>query len=238
MGDCVAIIPARGGSKGILGKNLLMVSGKPLVAWSIEHAKSVKRVDRVIVSTDSEEIARIAREYGAEVPFMRPAELATDDSPEWLSWQHSLKYLENNDGRLPDLMLSIPTTGPLRSGEDINKIIDEYQRGNSDIVITVTESHRNPFFNIVREGADGYVDLFGSGEEVLSRRQDCPKSYDITTLAYAARPSFVLNNKSIFEGRVRQVIVPKERSIDIDTLLDFEIAEYMFKKNESKIAKK
>ena len=234
----IAFIFARGGSKGLPDKNIKILNGKPLIAWSIEHAKSVKRVDRVIVSTDSEEIARIAREYGAEVPFMRPAALATDNSPEWLSWQHGLKYLEDTDGHLPDLMLSIPTTAPLRNVKDIDKVIDEYKKSDTDIVIVVTESHRNPFFNIVKEGVDGYVDLFGSGDEVLSRRQDCPKAYDITTIAYAARPSFVLNKNSIFEGRVRQVIVPQERSIDIDTLLDFEIAEYMFKKNESKIVKK
>lgn len=234
----IAFIFARGGSKGLPDKNIKMLNGKPLIAWSIEHAKSVKRVDRVIVSTDSEKIARIAREYGAEVPFMRPAELATDDSPEWLSWQHGLKYLENTDGCLPDLMLSIPTTAPLRNVNDIDKVIDEYKKSDTDIVIVVTESHRNPFFNIVKEGVDGYINLLGSGDEVISRRQDCPKTYDITTIAYALRPSFVLNKNSIFEGRVRQVIVPKERSIDIDTLLDFEIAEHMIKKNEPKIVKK
>ena len=234
----IAFIFARGGSKGLPDKNIKMLNGKPLIAWSIEHAKSVKRVDRVIVSTDSEKIARIAREYGAEVPFMRPADLATDNSPEWLSWQHGLKYLENTDGCLPDLMLSIPTTAPLRNVNDIDKVIDEYKKSDTDIVIVVTESHRNPFFNIVKEGVDGYINLLGSGDEVISRRQDCPKTYDITTIAYALRPSFVLNKNSIFEGRVRQVIVPKERSIDIDTLLEVEIAEYMIKKNEPKIVKK
>ena len=234
----IAFIFARGGSKGLPDKNIKILNGKPLIAWSIEHAKSVKRVDRVIVSTDSEKIARIAREYGAEVPFMRPAALATDNSPEWLSWQHGLKYLEDTDGRLPDLMLSIPTTAPLRNVKDIDKVIDEYKESDTDIVIVVTESHRNPFFNIVKQGVDGYVDLFGSGDKAISRRQDCPKAYDITTIAYAARPSFVLNKNSIFEGRVRQVIVPTERSLDIDTLLDFEIAKYMIKKNESKIVKK
>ena len=124
----IAFIFARGGSKGLPDKNIKILNGKPLIAWSIEHAKSVKRVDRVIVSTDSEEIARIAREYGAEVPFMRPAALATDNSPEWLSWQHSLKYLKNTDGCLPDLMLSIPTTAPLRNVKDIDKVIDEYKK--------------------------------------------------------------------------------------------------------------
>ena len=92
----VAFIFARGGSKGFPNKNIKILNGKPLIAWSIEHAKAVNRIDRVIVSTDSEEIAEIAREYGAEVPFIRPVNLATDESPEWLSWQHGLKYLENN----------------------------------------------------------------------------------------------------------------------------------------------
>jgi CMP-N-acetylneuraminic acid synthetase len=228
----VAFIFARGGSKGLPNKNIRILNGKPLIAWSIEHAKAVNRIDRVIVSTDSEEIAEIAREYGAEVPFIRPVNLATDESPEWLSWQHGLKYLKSSDGCLPDLMLSVPTTAPLRDVEDINKVIDEYQGNKTDVVITVTESYRSPFFNIVKNRPDGYVDLFISSEKDLSRRQDCPKTFDITTVAYAAKPSFVLEKKNMFEGRVRQVIVPKERSIDIDTLLDFELAEYMFKKKE------
>ncbi|MDA9210906.1 acylneuraminate cytidylyltransferase family protein [Methylophilaceae bacterium] len=234
----VAFIFARGGSKGLPDKNIKIFNGKPLIAWSIEQAKTVNRVDKVIVSTDSEVIAKIAREYGAETPFIRPAELATDNSPEWLSWQHALKYLQNSNDGLPDLILSIPPTSPLRDFSDLDKIIDEYQKGNADIVISVTESNRSPFFNIVREGVEGYINLFASVKEEISRRQDCPKTYDITTIGYAAKPSFILNNKSIFEGRVRQVIFPKERSIDIDTLLDFEIAEYISKKNGSKIAKK
>ena len=116
----IAFIFARGGSKGLPNKNIKILNGKPLIAWSIEHAKKINRIDRVIVSTDSEEIAKIAREFGAEVPFMRPLELATDESPEWLSWQHGLKYLKSIDGCLPDLMLSIPATAPLRDVEDIN----------------------------------------------------------------------------------------------------------------------
>ena len=228
----VAFIFARGGSKGLPNKNIRILNGKPLIAWSIEHAKAVNRIDRVIVSTDSEEIAEIAREYGAEVPFIRPVNLATDESPEWLSWQHGLKYLKSSDGCLPDLMLSVPTTAPLRDVEDINKVIDEYQGNKTDVVITVTESYRSPFFNIVKNRPDGYVDLFISSEKDLSRRQDCPKTFDITTVAYAAKPSFVLEKKNMFEGRVRQVVLPKERSIDIDTLLDFELAEYIFKKKE------
>ncbi len=228
--NITAFIFARGGSKGLPDKNIKILNGKPLIAWSIEHAKKVNRIGRVIVSTDSDEIARIAKEYGAEVPFMRPLELATDESPEWLSWQHGLKYLKITDGCLPDLMVSIPTTAPLRDVKDINNVIDEYQKNDTDMVITVTDPYRSPFFNIVKEGLNGYVDLFMPSKKVISRRQDCPKTFDITTVAYAARPSFVLNKKNMFEGRVRQVIVKKETSLDIDTLIDFEFAEYMFKK--------
>jgi len=124
--NIVAFIFARGDSKGLPNKNIKIFNGKPLIAWSIEHAKSIDRINRIIVSTDSIEIAKIAREFGAEVPFMRPKELATDHSPEWLSWQHALKFLSQTEDYLPDLMLSIPTTSPLRDVEDINKIIDEY----------------------------------------------------------------------------------------------------------------
>ena len=98
--NIIAFVFARGGSKGLPGKNIKILNGKPLIAWSIEHAKKVNRIGKVIVSTDSDEIARIAKEYGAEVPFMRPLELATDESPEWLSWQHGLKYLKITNNNL------------------------------------------------------------------------------------------------------------------------------------------
>ena len=120
----VAFIFARGGSKGLPGKNIRPLGGKPLIAWSIEHALAVKRIERVIVSTDSEEIAAVARDYGAEVPFIRPAELAQDDSPEWLSWRHALNYLGETTGALPEVMVSVPTTAPLRLAIDIENCLD------------------------------------------------------------------------------------------------------------------
>ena len=112
--NIIGIIFARGGSKGIPGKNIINFGGKPLIAWSIEQTKSIKEINRCIVSTDSEEIAKVAKEFGAEVPFMRPKELAHDDSSEWLAWQHALKSLIKLDGFIPKVMVSIPTTSPLR----------------------------------------------------------------------------------------------------------------------------
>ena len=222
----VAFIFARGGSKGLVGKNTRLLAGKPLIAWSIEHARSVHRIERVIVSTESKEIADIARDFGAEVPFMRPMELARDDSPEWLAWRHALNYLIETEGFLPKVMVSVPTTAPLRSPIDINNCLDEYEKGDVDVVVTVTEAHRSPFFNMVKKNSDGTVGLVISPVSAVTRRQDAPTVYDMATVAYVIRPEFILSHESIFEGRVGMVEVPRERAIDIDTLMDFKMAEF------------
>jgi CMP-N-acetylneuraminic acid synthetase len=223
----IAFIFARGGSKGLPGKNIRLLGGKPLIAWSIEHAFAVKRIARVIVSTDSEEIAAIARRYGAEVPFVRPAELARDDSPEWLAWRHALNFVLETDGSLPFAMVSVPTTAPLRLPIDIENCLDQYEKGDSDVVITVTDAHRSPYFNMVKANANGTVGLVIPPHAVVARRQDAPAVYDMATVAYVVRPEFVMTHHATFEGRVRAVHVPTERAIDIDTLLDFQIAEYL-----------
>tara|TARA_B110000090_G_scaffold184582_1_gene212062 strand:- start:3271 stop:3975 length:705 start_codon:yes stop_codon:yes gene_type:complete len=224
----VAFIFARGGSKGLPGKNIRLLAGKPLIAWSIEHARAVQRIERVIVSTDSQEIANVARKYGAEVPFIRPAELSSDTSPEWLAWRHALSYMRQTEGSMPDVMISIPATAPLRLPLDIENCLDEYEKGNVDVVITVTDAQRSPYFNMVKENADGTVGLVIPPQTKVTRRQDAPTVYDIATVAYVASPDFVMANQSAFEGRVRSVHVPVERAIDIDTLMDFEIAEILY----------
>lgn len=230
-----AFIFARGGSKGLPGKNIRMLGGKPLIAWSIEHALAVKRIGRVIVSTDSEEIAAVAREYGAEVPFIRPAELARDDSPEWLAWRHALNYLLETDGVLPQVMVSVPATAPLRSPIDIENCLDEYEKGGVDMVITVSDAHRSPYFNMVKANADGTVGLVIPPQSAIVRRQDAPIVYDMATVAYVARSEFILTHNATFEGRVRAVKVPTERAIDIDTLLDFQMAECLLKVRTQKL---
>lgn len=221
----VGFIFARGGSKGLPGKNIRPLAGKPLIAWSIEQAGAVNRIGRIIVSTDSEEIAAVARAYGAEVPFMRPSQLAQDHSPEWMAWRHALEYLKSNEGVLPDAMVSLPATAPLRLPVDIEHCLDEYEKGDADMVITVTEAHRSPYFNMVKKNSDGTVGLVIPPPVGISRRQDAPVVYDMTTVAYVANPGFVISHQGVFEGRVRAVNVPAERALDIDTPLDFQIAE-------------
>lgn len=231
----VAFIFARGGSKGLPGKNVRLFGGKPLIGWSIEHALAVKRIERVIVSTDSEEIATVARAHGAEVPFIRPAELASDNSPEWLAWAHALNYLRETDGVLPEVMVSVPATAPLRLPLDIENCLDKYEKGDADVVITVTDANRSPYFNMVKMNADGTVGLVIPPRSAIARRQDVPVVYDMATVAYVAKSEFVMTHNAAFEGRVQMVHVPTDRAIDIDTLLDFQIAECLLNLREQKL---
>ncbi len=226
----VAIIFARGNSKGLPGKNLKQLCGKPLIAWSIIHARNVKRIKRVIVSTDSEDIASVALQYGAEIPFKRPNELATDDSPEWLSWRHAINYLKENEGELPDAIISIPATSPLRASEDIDRCLDKFEEGLYDAVVTISNASRNPFFNMVKIEMDNSLSLV-LGNNLVSRRQDAPVVYDLATVAYVIKPKYVLENDHLFEGYVGGVLIPKNRSLDIDNLLDFKIAEFLMKES-------
>jgi N-acylneuraminate cytidylyltransferase len=223
--NTVALICARGGSKGVPGKNLRLLAGRPLISWAVDQARAVTRIGRVIVSTDSEAIAAVAREAGADVPFMRPAELAQDDSPEWLVWRHALNHLKQVDGAYPDALIVVPTTAPLRAVADLERCLDEYEKGDVDVVITVTDAHRSPWYNMVKDHSDGTVSLVIPPDGPVARRQDAPVVYDMTTVAYVARPEFVMTRTEAFQGRVRKVHIPAERALDIDTLLDFRIAE-------------
>ncbi len=233
--NVVAFIFARGGSKGLPGKNIRTLAGKPLIAWAIDHAKSVSRVRRVIVSTDSETIADVARTYGAEVPFLRPSNLAQDNSPEWLAWRHAINFLKDDEGEVPDAILSVPPTAPLRFPLDLDNCLDEFAKGGADMVITVTNAHRNPWFNMVKENPDGSFGLVIEPESGISRRQDAPQVFDMATVGYVARSEFVLKKIGHFSGKVKAVKVPLERAIDIDTLFDFELAEFLLSRRGENI---
>jgi CMP-N-acetylneuraminic acid synthetase len=226
--EIVAGIFARGGSKGVPRKNIRMLAEKPLIAHAIETARASRFIDRVIVSTEDEEIAAVARRYGAEVPFMRPADLAKDDSPEWLSWQHAVRTLCGKDGRPAwRAFVCVPTTSPLRSLSDVDGCIEMFLESDADIVIAVSPASRSPYFNMVTLDDKGYARLVIRPSKAAFRRQDVPAAYDMTTIVYVARPEFVLRADSMFQGKVMARIVPSERALDIDTELDFEIAEFL-----------
>ena len=225
-----AFIFARGGSKGVPGKNIRDLAGKPLLAYSIITAKSIDEISRIFVSTDDQSIADIGIKYGAEI-INRPSNLSQDDSPEWLAWLHAIELLENQ-GEFFDRFISLPTTSPLRSKKDVTKCINLLDE-KTDIVVTMTDTSRSPYFNMVSE-KNNYVQILVDSKECYSRRQDVPIAYDMTTVAYVTRPDFIKNNNKVFDGRTKAVLVPRERAIDIDDELDFRIAEILMKEKIGK----
>jgi N-acylneuraminate cytidylyltransferase len=221
----VAFIFARGGSKGLKDKNILDFFGKPLIAHTIIQAQDTALFDKIIVSTDSPIIMEVALSYGADVPFRRPDFLATDDSPEWLSWQHAVNYHIEHFGEF-DTFISLPATSPLRRQCDIRRAISLYESTDSDVTTCITESYRNPYFNMLEQKRDGFLNRVIPTQ--CFRRQDAPPTYDMTTIIFVSGPFFIINSSSIFEGKINGVIVDKRTSIDIDTKEDLELARISY----------
>ena len=217
---------ARGGSKGIPGKNLKLINNKPLLAHSINMALNIKEITRCFVSTDSDEISSTAIKYGAEV-IKRPGYLSEDNSSEWLAWKHAVNWTNKKYGHF-DKFISIPTTAPLRIKSDVENCLKTLD-SDTDIVITITNSHRNPFFNMVKS-KNGYLRKVIDNDQNFVRRQDAPQIYDMTTIAFVTRPEFIINNESLWDGRIKGVKIPKERSIDIDDNYDLDMARYLYSK--------
>jgi N-acylneuraminate cytidylyltransferase len=229
-----AFVFARGGSKGVPGKNLREIAGKSLLQRAIEAAQETPEIERVIVSTDSEEIALEAKKYGAEVPFIRPAELATDESPELLSWRHALLELEKLEGEIPEAMVSIPTTAPLRIPEDISGCIRIFRATGADLTLITARAGHSPYFNMVEVSEDRPLKVPMLSARASVRRQDAPVVHEITTVAYVAKTKYVLNCESLFEGRVHQFEIPSERAIDVDTEFDLKIAGILLGEREKR----
>ena len=176
-----AFIFARGGSKGIPGKNIRNLAGRPLLAYSIMMAQNIDEISRVFVSTDDQDIANIGIKYGAEI-IDRPVELAQDDSSEWLAWRHAIEWLENREEYF-DCFVSLPTTSPLRNESDVMRCLNLLDE-QTDIVVTMTNASRSPYFNMVKTKSDGTVGLINPLKTSIFSRQDTPLVYDMTTVCY------------------------------------------------------
>lgn len=220
---------ARGGSKGLPAKNIRVMAGKPLLAHAIEAAKAIEQIEQVYVSTDSAQIAKVAAGCGALV-IDRPAELAQDDSPEWFAWQHAIRHVQDTHGTF-DRFISLPTTAPLRTPQDIKDCLAALDN-RTDMVVTMTPAHRSPWFNMAKADKNGYLSTLVTAEKPPTRRQDVPEGFDLTTLAYVARPEFILAHHNMWQGRVKGVLIPPERAIDIDTEFDFKVAEFLMREKQ------
>lgn len=224
-----AFVFARGGSKGLPGKNLLEIGGISLIGRAIRTALAVPDIQRVIVSTDDPAIAEEARRHGGETPFVRPAELARDDSPEWASWRHAVQWLSDSGDKF-DEFVSVPATAPLRWPEDIANALTIFRKGTCDLVMSITEAQRSPYFVIVAEQADGFFQPAMTLPHPVHRRQDAPVVFDVTPVAYVTSPAHIMNVSGYYEGRVLPNFVPRERAVDVDTDIDFFVAEAIFAK--------
>ncbi len=224
-----AFIFARGGSKRLVRKNVRMLSGKPLITHSIDIAKSVEGIDDIFVSTEDKEIAQIATANGARV-IDRPVSLSRDETPELMAWQHAVQWVQNNVGDFQKFV-SLPTTAPLRTVADVTRCMGALT-SNVDLVIAISPAQHNPWFNMVKLEENNFVTRLLDQDGKISRLQDAPTAFAITTVAYVARPESVLSMDGLFDGRVLGIEIPAERALDIDTEHDFRLAQFLLTNQE------
>lgn len=226
----LATVCARGGSKGIPGKNLRPIAGLPLIAHSVRHALDSSLFDFVAVSSDSSEILDAARAAGAQLCIIRPDELAGDQAGKLPAIQHAAREAERMTGCRFDTFVDLCATSPLRNADDIRACVDSVERGEVHNVITVTPAHRSPYFNLVEVDAAGRVALAKKPATPILRRQDAPACYDMNASIYAWRREPFIDAPYLFAEDTAIHIMPRERSFDIDSPLDFEIVEMIMKK--------
>ncbi len=229
----LALIPARGGSKSIPKKNIFPLAGKPLTAYSIESAKDSQYIDRIIVSTDYKEIARIAKKFGAEVPFLRPAKFARDTTPDFPVFKHCLDWLKKKENYLPEIIVHLRPTGPLRTGAEIDEAIDLFEKyPDADSLRSVEEPSKPPYKMWKPEGAwiRPFIEDFPHLKDFhTAARQLLPKVYQTTADIGLCRLRTIEEKRSIIGDNVLFYLL-KRPTVDIDNRFDFEIAEFLIKK--------
>lgn len=218
----LAIIPARGGSKGVHRKNIRNLAGKPLIAWTIEEAKKSKYITKLILSSEDEEIIKVAKEYGCDVPFVRPMVLAEDDTPGIAPVIHALQQCPGFD-----YVVLLQPTSPLRTVEDIDGCIELILQKNFELCVSVTEPSKSPYWMYTLEN-DNQLKPLIQQEKVTSRRQDLPSVIALNGAIYVGKVDCVKKEKTFLNNTTRGYVMPYERSFDIDTEFDFKICEYLF----------
>jgi CMP-N,N'-diacetyllegionaminic acid synthase len=219
----IASICARGGSVGVPGKNIRVLHNKPLIAHTIEQALAVKEINAVYVSTDDPAIAAVAQNYGARVPFLRPAELSTSNAPKIPVIQHLCNWIVQNDGDF-DRVVDLDPTSPLRNVSDIEACLTLLD-ADTDTVITAFESEKNPYFNMVERKPDGNIGLVCKSAGMVVARQQAPRVYSMNASIYVWHRRTIA--KGLWDGKLKLYLMPRERSIDIDSPLDFAIVEML-----------
>lgn len=226
----IAFIFARKGSKGLVNKNIKKINGIPLISHTINLIKKNRLIDDLYISTNDKRVLSIAKKNNVKF-IIRPENLCLDKTPEWKAWQHAIKYL-NKKNIFFKKFISLPVTSPLRNNSDINNCINALD-DKTDFVVTYREASRNPWFNMVSINKNNNLKIINESKKIY-RRQDAPQVYDLTTVAYVSTPQNIINKKKIFDGTVKGVKIPLERSIDIDNKYDFKVAELLIQSRNVK----
>lgn len=228
----ICTICARGGSKGVVNKNIRPLLGKPLIVYTIDQALKSNLFDHIVISTDSDEIASISQNSGAEVFFRRSEELSNDTAGKLDVIRDAFIRSEKYYGKKFDYHIDLDVTSPLRIVDDIRNSFDQFINNNNDNLISATPSRRSPYFNLVEIDVDGKVILSKRLANSIVRRQDAPKTFDMNASIYIWKRDIILTQKSIFLQNTGLYIMPEERSLDIDSELDFKIVELLMKEND------
>lgn len=228
----LAVIPARGGSKGIPGKNIKNLNDKPLIAYTIEEGKKSSCIDKLIVSTEDEEIADISRKFGAEVPFLRPAELSKDNTPGIDPILHAVNWFKDKDCNF-DYIMCLQCTSPFRKYFQIDEAVEMLIEQDADSIVSVCESETTPYW--MKKIEDGKLKDFLDGNIFYTRRQDTPKVYRLNGAIYLAKTKILMDIKNWYTENTLPYIMDEMSSIDIDNIMDFKFADLLMReKNDVK----
>jgi CMP-N,N'-diacetyllegionaminic acid synthase len=224
MARILALITARGGSKGIPRKNLSPLAGKPLIAWTLEAAAGATTLDRTVVSTDNDEIAKVCRDWGMEVPFLRPANLSQDDSPHVAVVLHALDWLASHDSYKPDYVMLLQPTSPMRTSRDIDEAVQLALRTDAPAVVSVTPAAQHPYV-IRRMKDDGTMEAFVACDLDYARRQAMPEAYALNGAIYLCRRDVFLSARTFEPKGTVGYVMEAQRSLDVDTPFDLRMCE-------------
>lgn len=225
--NVLTTICAREGSRGVPDKNTRNIGGDPLIVHTIRQAKSWGKASNIIISTDSDDIAEIGRAHDVSVPFMRPGELATDEAPKLPVIQHGVRKMEELSDISYDYVIDLDPTAPLRTVDDIEACFQKIQEEDVKNVYTVCEADKNPYFNMVELDEDGYAHLSKQLSDSVVRRQDAPTVYEMNASIYAYQRDFLMETESVHSEQTKIVIMPPERSVDIDRPIDLKLVELL-----------
>jgi CMP-N,N'-diacetyllegionaminic acid synthase len=232
----LCVIGARGGSQGLPGKNIRPLLGKPLITWSIEQALAVPEIDRVVVSTDAESIAAVARNAGAQTPFLRPMELSGSNVGKFQVWQHALSACEAHYDETYDSFVDLDCTNPLRDPADISRAIAQFNnsRGRGvDAVFSVCKARKNPYFNMVEADAMGAFRMSKSLGPTVVRRQDAPQVWEHVASLYVLAPDYLRRANHLLDGHAEGYDIGEAKSLDIDSAFDFELVECLMRRRQA-----